>query len=1082
MTALPLIPTQGTLHTPDGTALLLSATEVHARLDGPVAEVRVTQRFVNDQDHPVDALYSFPLPARATVHSLEMRIGARVIHANVKRKAEARAVYERARAAGRAATLLEADETDVFTLSLANLPRGEAVVVVFRYEEQLAFDDGEWRFVFPMVEKERYLEAPDVVLVGGSARGGQTGDGARLPFLVRPPRVAAGTRDRVAVTLEVAGDVSAWRSPSHTLRSSGPRSFELDAGAGIENRDFVFTCRASRPGVRPDFRFARDEGEAGTVLMTLVPSSDLTAAEASGKGNMKALRCGNCGAGIADEKAIQTLPGLGLVVRCAFCDMLLAPSTEGPRTRAVRARDVTVLVDRSASMRGAGAQLRASVRAVLEGLPATDAVRVCLFDHERTSFSKAGYVGLSPEVIDDIDAFVKAHTPRGGTELERVLQDASKSPIRPGRTPVVVLLTDGAVGNEGRVLRRAKELLGARRLFVLGCGASPDRRLCARLARACGGTSESLADGDSSPATLSRFARKVRDAGPVLTGLSAHFEGVEVAQIHPASLPDLFGHEPLQLIARYPEGGEGTMVLTGLTSDGSPFRQRVRVTLPERAESPGLTRLWARHEVECLLERAQDAPRAEAKLREEATEMALAHRLVTSLTSLVADDAPRSEEDTMPPAAMPPTAMPTPPPQRSPGLRASRAASPGAHAMDDELAAPVPCAPALRSPPLGAPAPGSAPSPVPLGGAAGKRRGRAIPRPRKAGLPGSTVVRKMKDLADRFFAEGDTLDEGSLMESPAGRGRAVPSVRCEVHYPEEELVWLKDRDVGALDLVFLVDETGSMGPYINQVATRLLSLIATLENLPLCKSLRLGLITYRDHPPQDHTYASRATELTGDLGTIEAAVRAMVASGGGDGPESVTDGLADAVRMAWRPNAARVVVWFGDAPPHGVEPSGDGFPEGCPCGDHWYTQAESLREMGIAVYAVGCQPGLSHYVGAEAVFKQVAETTRGVYLPLQEADRLVPMMAGAAASALDRQRVDEHVASAVATYADLLRDTDPDEKVRWLQRILDEADVRPKTMNAKRCSPRGAVLQSRPLTEADVEGALDRLRLRGRAA
>lgn len=1068
MTAIPFIPTEGTLHTADGTALLLSATDVHARLDGPVAEVTVTQRFVNDQDGPVDALYSFPLPARATVHSLEMRIGARVVHANIKRKAEARAVYERARSAGRTATLLEADESDVFTLSLANLPRGEAVVVVFRYEEQLGFDDGEWRFVFPMVEKDRYLEAPDTVIVGGGGRRQRTG-GARLPAEVRPPRVASGTRDRVAMTLELASDVSAWRSPSHTLRPSGSRTFSLDASAGIPNRDFVFTCRASRPGVRPDFRFERDEGD-GTLLMTLVPASDLTAAEASGKGNMKALRCGNCGAGIADEKAIHTLPGLGLVVRCAFCDMLLAPSTEGPRTRAVRARDVTVLVDRSASMRGAGPQLRASVRAVLEALPATDAVRVCLFDHERTSFSNGGHVGVSPEVIDDIDAFMSAHTPRGGTELERVLEDAAKHPIRHGRTPVVVLLTDGAVGNEGRLLRRSKELLGARRLFVLGCGPSPDRRLCARLARNGGGASESLADGDAEAATLARFARKVRDAGPVLTGLSAHFEGVDVEQIHPATLPDLFGHEPLQLVGRYTEAGAGTMVLTGLTSDGSPFRQRVPLTLPERAASPGLDRLWARHEIEALLERAKDQPRAAKKLREQATELALSARLVTSLTSLVADDAPPSKDDARAEDRDPvPQASKTESRERSAGIRPSVA-----HLeMDDGLAACAPPSPACPAPSSA----GAAPR-------AKRRHARGAPRPRSSGLPGSTVVRKMKDLADRFFTDGEAAEEEG--ESPAvaefGRPRADRAVRCQVRYPEEELLWLKDRDVGALDLVFLVDETGSMGPYINQVATRLLSLIDTLKALPLCKSLRLGLITYRDHPPQDHTYASRATELTGDLSAIEAAVRGMVASGGGDGPESVTDGLADAVRMAWRPNAARVVAWFGDAPPHGVEPSGDGFPDGCPCGDHWYTQAESLREMGIAVYAVGCQPGLSHYVGAEAVFKQVAHTTRGVYLPLQGADRLVPMIAGAAASALDRQRIDEHVAHAVSTYRELLDATQRAEKVRWLHRILSDAELRPQDMNEKRCTHRGAVLEPRPLTEADVEGALDRLRLRGRAA
>src|SRR5262249_39826092 len=150
------------------------------------------------------------------------------------------------------------------------------------------------------------------------------------------------------------------------------------------------------------------------------------------------------------------------------------------------------------------------------------------------------------------------------------------------------------------------------------------------------------------------------------------------------------------------------------------------------------------------------------------------------------------------------------------------------------------------------------------------------------------------------------------------------------------------------------------------------------------------------------------------------------------GPEAVTDGLYDLVRLDWRPGAAKAVVWFGDAPPHGVEPSDDGFPEGCPCGHHWFTQAESCREMGIAVYAIGCYPTLGTYAGAEAVYRQVASTSRGLFLPLHDADLLVTVIAGAAVSELDRQRIDEHVADLVASQADALGRTDEAERVRWL--------------------------------------------------
>jgi hypothetical protein len=172
------------------------------------------------------------------------------------------------------------------------------------------------------------------------------------------------------------------------------------------------------------------------------------------------------------------------------------------------------------------------------------------------------------------------------------------------------------------------------------------------------------------------------------------------------------------------------------------------------------------------------------------------------------------------------------------------------------------------------------------------------------------------------------------------------------------LSFVSGREVGEIDLVFLVDETGSMGEYIEEVKQRLLEIIESIRVAPLCKSLRLGIVSYRDHPPQDHSFASRVVPLTDDINAIKKGVGRMQASGGGDGPESVTDGLYDIVRLDWRPRAARVVVWVGDAPPHGVEPSGDAFPGGCPCGHHWYAQAENAREMGIVIHAVGCLPTL----------------------------------------------------------------------------------------------------------------------------
>jgi hypothetical protein len=81
---------------------------------------------------------------------------------------------------------------------------------------------------------------------------------------------------------------------------------------------------------------------------------------------------------------------------------------------------------------------------------------------------------------------------------------------------------------------------------------------------------------------------------------------------------------------------------------------------------------------------------------------------------------------------------------------------------------------------------------------------------------------------------------GSLPQSPIEAAGSDP-------YPEHELLWLRDRIRGELDLVFLVDATSSMGPFIDEAKRRLIDLIDALHRSPLCRSLRLGLVSYRDH-------------------------------------------------------------------------------------------------------------------------------------------------------------------------------------------------------------------------------------------
>ncbi len=628
--------TQGTLQTRAGRALPLQRTEVRATVTGPVAEVEVRQVFRNDTDTAIEAVYLFPLPHDASVHRMLFRIEDRVVQGVVKDKAEARRTYEKARAEGRAATLLEEEKPSLFTLSVANVAPGATIEVELGYQELVAYDDGRWRFVFPLVAPERYRDPPP------AAAGA-----------LAPPRMPTGQRaGDVSLEVLVRGDgevVESLRSPTHPVTArytdDGVPVVSMVPGDTLPNRDFVLTWQAGDTGVRPALRFERHPGQTGTFLLVVTPSvpKDLTE-RAGGAGDLKAIKCGNCGGAVTDLASIREIPGLGPVVPCGYCGAILSPGTE-VITRARRPRDVLVLVDRSASMRGTLPTIGRAVRALLDALAPGDGAQLMAFDHDRVAFDNDGsrFAVVSPELITQAERFLSELRPRGGTELEAALARAAALPPRDGRTRVVVAITDAAVGNTGRLLRRVPELLGpSTRLFVLGAGPAVDRRLVASLARAGGGASDVIdpgARGDDLEDTLRRFARRVREGGPVLTNLTLYWQGATMVDMYPKALPDLFGGEPLRLLGRFDAAGPTKLILTAATSDGRPFRQELDVVLPTHTPTaPGLGRLWARRHVEALAARADAEPAVAAALREEATALSIAYRIVGPFTSLVAED------------------------------------------------------------------------------------------------------------------------------------------------------------------------------------------------------------------------------------------------------------------------------------------------------------------------------------------------------------------------------------------------------------------------------------------------------------
>lgn len=220
-------------------------------------------------------------------------------------------------------------------------------------------------------------------------------------------------------------------------------------------------------------------------------------------------------------------------------------------------------------------------------------------------------------------------------------------------------------------------------------------------------------------------------------------------------------------------------------------------------------------------------------------------------------------------------------------------------------------------------------------------------------------------------------------------------------------------DYPALDLVFLMDCTGSMGAYIAKGKASIMD-IAEKVKASEKADVRFSYIAYRDHPPQDTSLITKVHEFTSDTRRMREYLSLYNAQGGGDGPEAVAEALNDALSLDYRKDAIKICVLIADAPPHGIGCNGDGFPNGNPNGHDPVKIAQAMAERGIILYVVACEPSLSGYRGAHDLMAGLAEITEGRYLPLTGAHLLPNVIIGGAKEEVSLQKLQQFVEDEMA--------------------------------------------------------------------
>lgn len=560
------------------------ATRIDLRVTGPVARTTVSQSFDNPSRHWVEGRYVFPLPDDAAVDRMVAHVAGRVIEGEVQEKQQAKETYDKARAEGRQAGLVEQIRPNVFELSMANIAPHAAIAVEMEYQSPVSREGDRFELRVPLVVAPRFhpLNRPEIVSDArlGTEEPRPAGE-LPVPTLTRPEAWGTGNPVVFDILLDPGFPIAGVKSPSHEIAKvqrleDGRTRVTLAGDAVPADRDFVLTWRAE-PGAAPEAAAFTETVDGKTYyLVTALPAR-------------------------AEDRG------------------------EAPP------RELILVIDTSGSMQGASIdQARRALKVALSRLRPEDRFNLIRFDDQTAKlFPKA--VAATPEVIGMARAYVDHLDAGGGTQIVPALRAALDGTAPAGTKRQVVFITDGAVANERGFIDLLNDRVGENRLYMVGIGSAPNSWLMRKAAEVGRGARIFIGGIPEIETRMTDLFRKLER--PALTDVTVAWPDGLAVETHPARVPDLHDGDQLVLAARV-DGTADTLTLSGMSDGAAWFAE---LDLAAARTAPGIGKLWARERIEAL----EDSLRLGAdrvRVRQEIVALAIAHRLASRHTSFVAVD------------------------------------------------------------------------------------------------------------------------------------------------------------------------------------------------------------------------------------------------------------------------------------------------------------------------------------------------------------------------------------------------------------------------------------------------------------
>lgn len=566
--------------------LPLQHTEAEVNIAGTIADVRITQVYHNSGEIPLEAIYVFPASTRAAVYAMNMKVGKREIEAKIQEKQAARQIYQQAKSKGQTASLLEQHRANIFQMNVANILPGDSIVIHLSYTELLIPTEGVYEFVYPTVVGPRYARTPSPQTASADT------------FAANPttpqnilPSYTFGFQGRVAGGVPVQN----LHSPTHSVAiqelENGQASFKLSPKDSLGgNRDLLLRYSLKGPSLQSGILTYQEKGEK-FFLWTVQPP----------------------------ERVVP---------------------------ESITKREYIFLVDISGSMRGFPLDITKTLLQNLIGnLEETDRFNVILFAGSSSMMDDSISVAASPANIQRAIDFINSQGGGGSTSLLPAIERGLRLKDSPGYARSFVLCTDGYVTVEDEAYDLVREQVGEANFFTFGMGTSVNRAIIEGLAEVGQGEAFVAMNAEESKTVAERFQRYIQS--PVLTDIVANFGEMDVYDIEPLGIPDVFSERPIVVYGKYKGKLSGHAILQGINGNGV-YQDSIALShVKSEDENRALRYLWARQRIHRLSD-VRGAMGA-ASSQEEVTALGIEYNLLTRYTSFVAVDKKRKndgEQDT----------------------------------------------------------------------------------------------------------------------------------------------------------------------------------------------------------------------------------------------------------------------------------------------------------------------------------------------------------------------------------------------------------------------------------------------------